>query len=514
MMKLLSSSCLALALISASQAEVSAFSDIEPTCRTVTLDPSVRYQTMAGFGASDCWSPAFVGKNWDTARRDSIATLLFDQNLHNGQAKGIGLSMWRVNLGGGSVEQGDSSGITVPSRRAECYLDADGNLDWNKCAGQRFWMEKARTMGVEKFVLFSVSPLVCFTYNGQARSDRGATSNLRPEHYDDFAGYLADVALHFKNSGFNITHISPFNEPQYNWDGHGQEGSGWSIDEQARIVRALDTALTDRQADIDILPGEATDWMRDVMPAYYSPKSSAYIGNLPHVKRLFGAHSYWTDCTWDSMRSVRENVAATADSLGVEVWQTEWSMMSADNNYDHREFPGYADGTEIDHSIHMSRVIHNDITVGGCTCWSYWTSMDHDIPQHKNRFVLIRLTPEGDDISQGDGTFHVTTNLWVLGNYSLFVRPGFVRIRHDMPDENHDFFGSSYISPDGKRIVSVYTNSSGTPCTLHEKMDGRENASVRTFTTSATQCLEKTDIPPQGNIVLPPSSVVTVVYDF
>ena len=30
----------------------------------VTIDRNTTYQTIAGFGASDCWAPAFVGKNW------------------------------------------------------------------------------------------------------------------------------------------------------------------------------------------------------------------------------------------------------------------------------------------------------------------------------------------------------------------------------------------------------------------------------------------------------------------
>ena len=48
------------------------------------------------------------------------------------------------------------------------------------------------------------------------------------------------------------------------------------------------------------------------------------------------------------------------------------------------------------------------------------------------------------------------SQLWVLGNYSLFVRPGSVV---DLPlDESKDFFGTAYIAPDNTRLVLVITN--------------------------------------------------------
>lgn len=43
--------------------------------------------------------------------------------------------MWRVNLGGGSAEQGEASGIEDKSRRAESYLTDDLTLDWTRCKG-------------------------------------------------------------------------------------------------------------------------------------------------------------------------------------------------------------------------------------------------------------------------------------------------------------------------------------------------------------------------------------------
>jgi|GEM_PF-983089 len=210
--------------------------------KAVTINPSITYQTMQGIGASDCWMGNWVGRDW-TGAREGIARLMFSQQIVDGQPQGIGMSMWRVNAGAGSAERGDKSGVQTVHRRAESFRGENGGYDWSKCAGQQYFMQKAREMGTEKFVLFSNSPLVEYTYNGQARNDRGNKSNLLPSCYGKFADYLADVTRHFTDEGYNITHISPINEPNVSWNGHDQEGSAWTIDEAARLTRELDKNL-------------------------------------------------------------------------------------------------------------------------------------------------------------------------------------------------------------------------------------------------------------------------------
>ena len=74
--------------------------------KLVTINAGKTYQTITGFGASDCWNPSYVGKYW-TNSREKITELLFSSEIQAGSPKGIGLSMWRVNLGGGTAEQGD-----------------------------------------------------------------------------------------------------------------------------------------------------------------------------------------------------------------------------------------------------------------------------------------------------------------------------------------------------------------------------------------------------------------------
>lgn len=55
-------------------------------------------------------------------KRNQIADLLFSSEFDSwGNPKGIGLSMWRFNIGSGSHEAGDNGGVTSQWRRTECF---------------------------------------------------------------------------------------------------------------------------------------------------------------------------------------------------------------------------------------------------------------------------------------------------------------------------------------------------------------------------------------------------------
>ena len=106
-----------------------------------------------------------------------------------------------------------------------------------------------------------------------------------------------------------------------------------------------------------------------------------------------------------------------------------------------------------------------------------------------------------------------THNLWVLGNYSLFIRPGFKRCALDL-NESKDFFGSAYIAPDNSRIVIVVTNyDKERGVTLD--MDTPEGAkSVFTYTSTATKHLKQERFKLSDKVFVDPASVTTIVYNF
>jgi O-glycosyl hydrolase len=496
------------------------------TClaKSVSVNASVTYQQMDGFGASDCWLPNQIGQYW-TNNRLQLARWLFSQTISSsGQPQGIGLSMWRVNLGAGTSEQGDASGIDA-NNRAESYLSTNGSYNWNRCTGQRYFMQQAKNQGCENIVFFSNSPLVQYTLNGKGYSQNGGNANLKEDCYAPFAEYMATVAEHFTAEGYNVSHISPVNEPQYNWDGTSQEGSGWQNSEVARLSRELDKALTVKGLNTEILVGEAGAWdylysgsefdRKNTVYAFFDPASEAYIGDLTHVKSLICGHSYWTFDNWNALRNVRGQVASAASKYNLRVWQTEWSMLDAcpselGGNYDTL--------SEFDIAMYMAKIIHTDLTVAGCSSWSYWTAMSVERWSQKNRFELIKTTPAGGNYSDDftkEGTVEATPNLWILGNYSLFIRPGYTRVDLTL-DETKDFFGSAWMAPDNSRLVVVYSNFNkerGVKLTENRNLPS-EVKSIYTYTTSSEKNLKQAQFNVKDEVFIDPYSTTTVVYNF
>lgn len=503
-----------------------------------SINPNTAFQTITDFGASDCWTADFIGKYYNDAEKEKAAKWLFSQEMDaNGNPEGIGLSVWRVNLGAGSAEQGDKSNIGDVTRRGYCYLDADGTYDWSKAAGQQYFMRQAKRHGVDHFLLFSNSAPVQMTKNGRANADSGVEgSNLRDNSYGDFAQFLTTTAKHFIDEGYNITLVSPVNEPQYDWL-DGQEGSPWTNECIARLARELDAHMTQQGVGAKILLPEACQWKalymdntekraNNQIEAFFNPANAdTYIGNLPNLEKAVAGHSYWTFGTNEDLKAIREDVASKAAAHGLEVFQTEWSMLDAEPSTEAGFPASYDEASYMDIALYMGKLIHCDLTFGNMGSWSYWTTFAQEKWGQKNRFYLIRMNYPSDsgnesyeeDMTKG-GSLADNENLWVLGNYSRFIRPGFRRIAHatNQAESLNKLMGSAFLSADGKRVVAVYVNM-GPATGVKLNIEGQENAkSIHLYRTSATERLKHVT----GNyqlgtrITIPAKSVSTFVIDF
>ena len=506
---------------------------------TIGFNPSEHYQTIMDFGASDCWTADFVGRYFSSAEKEKAARLLFSQKMDsNGNPEGIGLSVWRVNLGAGSSEQGDGSNIANVTRRADCYLKADGSYDWNRCSGQRWFMEQAKNYGVDHFLLFANSAPIYYTGNGLANNKDGATgANLKEDCYDDYANYIATTAKHFTDQGYPITYVDPVNEPAFDWR-DGQEGSPWQNAEISRLVRELDKALDKQQlSGTTIVMPEASSWDRvyqhctdyggrasDQIEAFWNPANSeTYIGGLSHVEKAVAGHDYWTFGSDAALVNTRKKVAQKAAQYRLKVMQTEWSMLDKEPGTD-TGFPGsYDEASEMDIALFMGKLIYIGLTEGNMSSWSYWTAMDQSQWSQKNRFHLLRLNATGDtgyesygDITKG-GTITANPNLWVLGNYSRFVRPGYQRIAltGTSVDDIDELMATAFVSPDSKRVVAVFVNNG--EFAKGVKFNTSATA-IHKYVTDATHSLSldatlSTTPNADTRILIPARSVVTFTFD-
>ncbi len=413
-------------------------------------------QTIRHFGASDAWSMQFIGL-WDNeTEQQKIADWLFStENDAQGKPKGIGLSIWRFNLGAGSAEQGEQSQIK-PGTRTECFLTADGTYNWTKQAGQRCFLQLAKQRGVPYFLAFLNSAPVYFTQNGLAtNTGRGGTINLKDDCYDDFARFMATAVKGIEqHDGIHFDYICPVNEPDghWNWLGPKQEGSPATNREIARLVRETSKAfmkqglttqiLVDESSDLRcLLDTHQTNWERGFLIRTFFSKDSTktYIGNLSNVPRQMVAHSYRTNTPVPYMRQIREQLRDSLARYGLKFWQTELCIMSNDQEI------GGGGGYDftMKTALYVARVIHHDLVFADAESWSWWRAVGED---YKDGLIRV-YSP--DHLKSG---YAVDSRLmWALGNYSRFIRPGAVR---------YDVSSTADFDPYGV-MCSVFKNVDG-----------------------------------------------------
>lgn len=480
-------------------------------------------QTVHHFGASDAWSMQFAGL-WPEAQQNQVADWLFStDNDTNGQPKGIGLSVWRFNLGAGSAEQGDAAQIQ-PSTRTECLMRQDGTWDWSRQQGQRHFLHLAKERGVPHFLAFMNSAPVYFTANGLAtNTGRGSFINLRSDQYGAFASFAANALKGIEaHDGIHFDYFCPVNEPDGSWDwlGPKQEGSPATNREVAKVVKAMSRAFKKQRLSTKIMFNESSDlrclfglhdagWQRGrEVPAFFTKDSTdTYVGDCYGTMPVIMAHSYWTNTPVSYMRQAREALRDSLRRYGVEYWQTELCVMGNDE-----EIGG---GSHYDFSmltgLYIARVIHHDLVYGNAASWSWWRSMGGDY-----RDGLIRVF---SDDNWKTGRALPSKLMWCLGNYSRFVRPEAVRYDitaldkdgktvKDGDTEPYGIMASAYKNTDGSWIVVAINYSEATRLFRLEGVEG-------TWRMYRTSDAEGESLKPVGttigNTSLMPKSITTFV---
>ena len=502
---------LAAALLAAGPAR----SQQDPAPRTVRIDAARTYQTIANFAASDAWAGQFVGL-WPAAKKEAIADLLFSTEAGpGGQPKGIGLSLWRVNLGAGSAEQGEASGIKDEWRRAESFLTPAGTYDWNRLAGQRWLMAAAQKRGVKQFLAFLNSPPVSLTRNGKAYAT-AKQPNLAPDKFGALADYCARTIEGVRQkTGITFDYFSPVNEPQWDWSDGGQEGTPFQNDEIAGISKALSSSLVQAKLPTQILVAEAgkLDYLfttadkpgrGDQITAFFGNKAApTYLGGTPRVAPIVAGHSYFTTSPYPQAVATRQQLAAKIASVPkLAYWQSEYCILGDNAG----EINGGPRDLGMAPALYLARTIHADLAVANATAWQWWLAISpYD---YKDGLVYI-------DKNKTDGNFYPSKMLWALGNYSRFVRPGAVRLAAQLdgsPAGPGAPLVSAYRSADGRQLITVIVNDTDAPADLRLVLAGRQLGAGQPYVTSATGDLQPGPAVAAGGVLpIGPRTITTLV---
>jgi len=469
-------------------------------------------------------TPSRLVKNWPAAKKEALAELLFSTDtLSDGTPKGIGLSAWRFNVGAGSAEQGDSSGIFDPTHRVECFLDENGHYDWNKQLGYQWFLKKAVVYQVADLIAFVNSPPVFFNQNMLGfKTNPDLHANLRTDCYDDYARFLSTVMQHFDSQGVHFNYISPVNEPQWDWNypfGKAkQEGSPFTNEEIYRVTAAIDHEFSvDGLATKVIIPeGAMLNHLTDSnvvasnqILKFWNPQSPFYMGRFGHVFRGVAGHSYFTEVGDEALISFREKLAAMTAQCGLEYWQSEYCLLGEGYKEDAQN------RSSFDCGMFLAKVIHHDLTVGNATVWHYWNVFEPGNNKADTRYFLFGIQPSAD---WSDGTFDISGNYYALGHYSRFVRPGMQRIAVECSDHlstlkaASSLMVSAFINPQTNQLVIVCINYANSDMVIN--LNGGQDPQhviFKQYVTNAQNHLKCEGITRGSKILLTGRSISTFV---
>jgi O-glycosyl hydrolase len=498
----------------------------------LSLDPDSVHQAIHSFAASDAWSAQYIGKFYPDHKKEQIAEWLFSKELdEKGNPKGIGLSLWRFNIGSGGVHLGDSSMISWNWRRSECFMNPDGSYDWNRQEGQRWFLDKALEYGVENIKAFLYSPPYFMTRNNRTISSPKDKihMNIKPGHLGAYASFIGEVLDHFKQQGIEFNYLSPFNEPEWDWSNGLAEGTPATNDELYLLMRYINAELELRGLSTKMVIGECGDLrymygkhlgdrsMNEKIKSFCSPQSPTYIGALSHVEPAISAHSYHTVWPVDTLIHSRQQVMKRLWAVNPDFsfWQTEYCILQENEDIG----TGWDRDLGMNTALYIARIIHYDLTHANASSWSWWTA----ISQMDYKSGLIYLDnenkgsrgPHDDDYEslKYDGQIRHSKTMWVLGNYSRFVRPGMVRIESGIEAENElagiveSYMVSAYKDPENSRMVAVFVNDKHQAIRLKIP-----EGATKMYLTSESENLAPE--PVYGREVrIPQRSVATLIFD-
>ena len=484
-----------LAVLSASSAE-----------HTDLIDLTQTRQEIDNFGASDAWTMQKIG-TWSESSKNKVADLLFSTN------SGIGLSLWRFNIGGGI-----NHNIRNRWRTVETFEVDQGKYDWSKQANELWFARAARNRGVPYLLGFVNSPPGRMTKNGLTNSgdDDRSTTNLKEGMEKQFATYLCDIVEHCKNAPADerliFHYLSPVNEPELAWlAGNNQEGSRASNDDIKKILKALHDEIAARELDVKIRALEANSVHHLYQPAAeasrrwgapYGDYLKVFCGDPSTLPILDGVLCYH-DYSSFSGRAVEADHARLGKEMlkypNVKLWMSEICIL------EHRRDLG------MDMALNVAKLIHADLVLSGASAWHWWLAVSGG--DYKDGLLYTDWRRSGDP-----ETIIESKTFWALGNFSRFIRPGFVRV--ELAADHHAFdglLGSAYMNPKTGKLVLVYINLATVPQEVAWTLKKGDFELPKRLVPWLTTADEDLKAHPAVNIAegfeIPPRSVVTLVSD-
>jgi glucuronoarabinoxylan endo-1,4-beta-xylanase len=274
-----------------------------------------------------------------------------------------------------------------------------------------------------------------------AWKDNGTTTNgghLLTADYGAWATSLAGFAAKLQaNAGVPLYGLSVQNEPDYT---ASYDSMLYTNQEMTNFIKVLGPKLAVLNPRPKLLMPEVSSWGNawGFSSAVLADSSAA-----PYLD-IVAAHQYG-------------GVSAPQTSAR-PIWETEQSS-----------FEGF--DPSIGNGVAVAKWINDAITIGNVSAWHYWW-----------------LTSDNADneglIGNGQGDTTITKRVYTVGNFSKFVRPGFVVVGTTGSVAGVSVTAYENTSTGAFVVVAINGNAGSTPLTV--SLNGLTASSVTPWETSAT----------------------------
>jgi len=386
------------------------------------IDGSVRYQTIAGFGASEAFGQAQQIMNAPAATQQQALDLLFSPT------SGAGLTILRNQIGadpGATIEPTAPASPTAPPS----YVSLQSV---NSDQGQLWLAQTIRKEYGVRDVFADAWTAPAYMKTNDATSNGGTLCGVpgatcaSGDWQQAYANFLVQYARDYAQAGVPLSYIGFENEANL---APGYDGMVMSPTQTADFAPVIGAALarSGLPTKLECCATEGWDYAQQYAAAIEAdPAAERYVS-------VFTSHGY---TEWPTF---------PVTGWSKPVWETEWSTFES---FD----PAWDDGTDAS-GLFWAEHIFTGLTAANLNAFLYWWGSSEPT-----------FNGDNESLIQISGTTVIPSGrLWAFANFSRFVRPGAVRIGATTADTGLDL--TAFRNRDGS-VAIVVLNTGTTPDTV------------------------------------------------
>jgi glucosylceramidase len=404
-----------------------------------TIDDTVQYQEIIGFGASFQEAGLITLNSLPPARQEEVLLSLFDPKT------GAGLSAMKTVIGATDFQ---SAGPFYT------YADTPGDVELKHFSiardlgpnGLVTYIKRAQRHGA-----FTLQATMDYPPNWMLLEGK-ADQTVDPKHYGTLARYYLRYLQEYAKQGIHIDHLSPFNEPgNYTRIRYSQmrdliKSHVGPLFAQANIntklqlsdaalrawaIRDLPTVLDDPEARkyISSISYHGYDFIFKEPPPDFEPEN--LLKGLREQAPTLSNSRDFPESGYD-FREFGHVAELHKKYPSLALWMTEvcyFDMVADLPSWQLRPLPYYG----FDNGDFWGKQIAADLDAGG-SGWTYWNmildekggpplvSPEHGNPEYNVQHPVVILNRQTKEVTY-------TGLYYYLAHFSKFVRPGSHRIR-------------------------------------------------------------------------------------